>query len=105
MPTKAKTDRTGVKRYESPRSGRWRRWYSLEIWVKRLRPMQLAKEPLCRECAAKDVVTAATEVDHVKPHRGDWSMFVDSDNHQSLCKPCHSSKTMRENHDEGRMSR
>jgi 5-methylcytosine-specific restriction protein A len=27
------------------------------------------------------------------PFRGDWMLFVDSENHQSLCKSCHDRKT------------
>lgn len=46
--------------------------------------------PLCA-CGA-----AATEVDHVRPHRGDPDLFWDADNLQSLCKPCHSRKTVAE---------
>jgi hypothetical protein len=33
-------------------------------------------------------VTAATVVDHVTPHRGDWTAFCTSPL-QSLCKSCH----------------
>lgn len=38
-------------------------------------------------------VTAATEVDHIVPHRGDERLFRDEKNLQSLCRPCHSRKT------------
>ena len=31
----------------------------------------------------------ATVVDHVKPHQGSERLFFDSENLQSLCKPCH----------------
>ena len=37
--------------------------------------------------------TLATHVDHIKPHRGDWSIFWDKSNHQGLCASCHSRKT------------
>ena len=41
-------------------------------------------------CAALGRTTAATVVDHIKPHRGDDRLFWDFDNNvQSLCKPCH----------------
>ena len=39
------------------------------------------------------VVTPAAVVDHVLPHRGDWSLFWDESNWQPLCKPCHDAKT------------
>lgn len=42
---------------------------------------------------AKGIVTAAKDVDHID---GDAANDVPS-NRQSLCRPCHSSKTAREN--------
>jgi hypothetical protein len=35
-------------------------------------------------------VTAANVVDHVAPHKGDWTEFV-TGKLQSLCEPCHKS--------------
>ena len=35
-------------------------------------------------------MTAANVVDHVTPHRGDWTAFV-TGQLQSLCEPCHKS--------------
>ena len=77
-------------------------WYLLPIWTKHLRPEQLAREPFCRECARKYPPgdprhrTRATVVDHIRPFRGDWMLFVDPRNHQSLCKSCHDRKTAAE---------
>ncbi len=42
-------------------------------------------------CAKAGRVTAATVVDHIKPHRGDQKLFWDTANWQALCKPCHDS--------------
>lgn len=72
--------------------GQHAKLYSLAVWHKQLRPAQLAKEPLCRMCAAKGKTTAATVVDHIKPHRGDLYTFADPHNLQSLCKTCHDSE-------------
>ena len=77
-------------------SAAWHSWYSKPIWVKRLRPDQLAREPFCRVCAAQGVRTRADVVDHVQPFRGDWALFVSPANHQSLCKFHHDQKTARE---------
>lgn len=77
-------------------SASWHRWYNLPIW-RRMRSAQLTLEPWCRECARHDRTTRATEVDHVIPHRGDWALFTEADNLQSLCHTCHSRKTMAEN--------
>ena len=49
----------------------------------------LAEHPLCVMCDAAGKVTAATVVDHVRPHRGDMLLFWDRDNWQPLCAPCH----------------
>jgi len=69
----------------------WRRWYKTERW-ERMRNYQLAIEPHCRLCYRRGRQgIAATDVDHIKPHRGDAALFWDSANLQSLCHPCHSS--------------
>ena len=84
-------------KHERRMSADWHAWYNLPIWTDVLRPAQLLREPFCRECAATGRRTPATVVDHVKPHRGDWALFVDETNLQSLCKSCHSRKTLAEN--------
>jgi 5-methylcytosine-specific restriction enzyme A len=60
------------------------------------RARHLQEQPLCAHCLKADKVTAAREVDHIKPHRGDMTLFWDRDNWQSLCKSCHSRKTATE---------
>lgn len=77
-------------------SAAWHSWYTLPVWTDRLRPDQLLAEPFCRECAKRGERVRATVVDHVKPHRGDWALFTDKNNLQSLCKRCHDRKTMTE---------
>ena len=90
------------KRAERRASAKYHGWYSLPVWTDDLRPAQLLREPWCRECARHGVRTRATVVDHVTPHRGDWQLFIDPDNHQSLCKRCHDRKTAREQAEERR---
>ena len=80
----------------SEKSQSYRRWYSLRIWTDELRPQQLAHEPFCRDCARRGLRVYATDVDHVVPHDGDWSKFVDPTNLQSLCHSCHGRKTTAE---------
>ena len=77
-------------------SAEYHGWYNLPIWTQRLRPAQLLREPFCRECARQGKRTRATVVDHIVPHRGDWALFADAGNHQSLCKYHHDQKTARE---------
>lgn len=43
---------------------------------------------MCRE---QGLITAATVVDHKIPHKGDYVLFWDSTNWQSLCKLHHDS--------------
>ena len=92
---------------KAPRRGsaEYHGWYSLPVWTKDLRPAQLLREPWCRECAKRGVRTRATGVDHVRPHRGDWALFIDPANHQSLCKSCHDRKTAKEQAEERRKNR
>ena len=83
-------------------SAEYHGWYLLPIWTERLRPEQLAREPFCSECARRYPSgdprhrTRATVVDHITPFRGNWALFVDPRNHQSLCKSCHDRKTAAE---------
>jgi 5-methylcytosine-specific restriction protein A len=77
--------------YEQGRQSSHARGYN-KRWAK-ARLGYLAKHPVCVECERQGIVTAATEVDHIVPHRGDWYLFWDSANWQALCKSCHSKKT------------
>lgn len=90
------------KRAARKQSAEWHWMYSTREWVDDLRPTQLLLEPMCRECAKRHLRTRATVVDHIKPHRGDWLIFTDRGNLQSLCKRCHDQKTAREMAEEHR---
>lgn len=63
-----------------------RRWRKAREWF-------LRRNPLCVECLRNGILTPATVVDHVIPHRGDPTLFWDQTNWQALCKPCHDRKT------------
>ena len=56
----------------------------------------LAAHPLCEECLKGGRYVKATVVDHIKPHRGDRTLFWDQNNWRGLCKSCHDKKTGRE---------
>lgn len=56
----------------------------------------IRNNPLCCVCEAEGRVEPTTDVDHIKPHRGDQKLFWDKNNHQGLCHPCHSRKTATE---------
>ena len=57
----------------------------------------LNREPLCRICKAAGLITPATVVDHIEPHRGNQDLFWNTDNWQPLCTTCHDAKTKQEN--------
>ena len=61
-----------------------------------VRKKYLQSHPLCVECLKAGRYTAATDVDHIVPHRGYQKLFWDSSNWQALCHQCHSRKTANE---------
>jgi len=66
---------------KSPYNSRWQK----------ARATYLTSHQLCVVCARQGMVTEATVVDHIKPHKGNQALFWDVDNWQALCKPCHDS--------------
>lgn len=54
------------------------------------------QNPLCAKCLERDIVTAATCVDHIRPHKGNQDLFWDQSNWQSLCDSCHGAKSAKE---------
>ena len=73
----------------------WRWMYGTGKW-EALRSAQLLREPFCRACGRRGVREYATDVDHIRDHKGDWTLFTDLENLESLCHSCHSRKTARE---------
>ena len=35
-------------------------------------------------------------VNHRQAHKGDWSLFIDPENHESTCETCHNRDIQRE---------
>lgn len=77
--------REGLTTAQRGYGGKWQR-YRLRF---------LAKNPVCRMCAAEGRITEATVVDHVIPHRGDMELFWKGE-HQPLCASCHGKKSIEE---------
>lgn len=69
--------------------------YSTERWRRESRRF-LERNPVCVDCGELGAVEPATDVDHIRPHRGDRGLFFDRSNWQALCHRCHSRKTARE---------
>jgi len=76
------------------RGSSYERGYTVKWRVARLD--YLSKNPLCVTCAKRGITTFATVVDHIVPHKGDYKLFWDRSNWQSMCKVCHDSKTAKE---------
>jgi 5-methylcytosine-specific restriction protein A len=78
---------TGIKRSSRIyHSNRWRK----------LRAAFMSKHPLCVRCLSYDIVTVATDLDHVVAVAIDKSLQWKTSNMQPLCKSCHSVKTSNE---------
>lgn len=82
------------RRYDNERGTSHERGYDSQ-WRK-ARAGYLRSHPLCVTCDRGGLITPATVVDHVVPHKGDKVLFWDKNNWQSLCKTCHDRKTATE---------
>ena len=69
---------------------------------RKARALYLNRHPLCAECRRHGRTVAASVVDHIQPHKGNRTIFWDERNWQALCKPCHDTKTAREDGGFGR---
>lgn len=84
--TRRREDRRGT----AHQRGYTARWSKYSKW-------RLLYHPACVRCGQPATVT-----DHKRPHWGDETLFWDENNHQSLCKPCHDTKTATEDGGFGR---
>ena len=75
------------------------RFYQSKEW-KLARAIRLDSEPMCRNCRASGILSAASVVDHIVAIEAGGSM-LDQDNLQSLCESCHNSKTGRDREGRG----
>jgi 5-methylcytosine-specific restriction protein A len=63
---------------------------------RKARLLFLREHPFCVYCERKGKLIPAQIVDHIVPHKGDFSLFWDEKNWQPLCASCHSRKTVEE---------
>ena len=78
----------------SERGYNWR-WHKSTV-------LYLNDHPLCKVCEAEGRVEPARVVDHINPHRGDYTRFWAEDNWQGLCFRHHNEKTVRQDGGFGR---
>ena len=95
----------GTRREQLQKKERWERRFRKKgssaargygaRW-RRLRERFLFEHPLCEECLKRGRAVPATDVDHIRPHRGEEALMWDEENLQALCHACHSRKTAAE---------
>lgn len=77
-------------------SQNWRSWYKTSRWQK-LRWAVLVRDLFtCQMCQRVEVDTSQLVGDHIKPHRGDETLFWDENNIQCVCKRCHDGEKQRQ---------
>jgi len=75
------------KRDKSP----GRQWLHSTRWRKASN-LHKVKYPLCVECKRHGKITPVYVTDHIIPHNGNYELFWDQSNWQSLCNFCHEEK-------------
>lgn len=99
MPVIKKSVRRPWQVVRKPQEGRQHantKFYQSTEWRK-LRAVKLDEQPLCEECLRNRKLVKAQMVDHIVPiNKG--GAPLDIENLQSLCNPCHNSKSARERH-------
>ncbi|MHC4695893.1 MAG: HNH endonuclease [Planctomycetota bacterium] len=96
MPTKPQTYLQRLRARQRPAVNAKRTTRVYDRRWQRVRAVKVAQDPLCEECGRHGRTTATTEVDHIIPIRQGGAVY-DLANLQSMCKPCHSRTTAREN--------
>jgi 5-methylcytosine-specific restriction enzyme A len=75
---------------------------ALATGEKVLRPQALSAHPLCEHCELRNIVEAATQVDHIRRPLGDRYLQRHPNNLQCLCTDCHQHKSNWERRNHGR---
>ena len=77
------------------KQGEFNKMYQSVRWKTRRR-LILKRNPFCAECKKKNRLVFAEVIDHIIPHKGNWTLFLDNDNLQTLCRKCHGIKSQKE---------
>ena len=76
----------------SGRNQQAKQFYESTAW-RNLRKMKINRQPFCEECKKFNQIVRAECVDHIVEIK-DGGAPLDMDNLQSLCRSCHSRKTL-----------
>lgn len=68
-----------------------RQWIHSPRW-RRESKAHLDAHPLCVPCEKQGITKAAGLTDHIIPHKGNYELFWDQSNWQSMCNDCHEAK-------------
>jgi 5-methylcytosine-specific restriction enzyme A len=60
---------------------------------KKLRALFIAENPICKHCDERNIITVATDVDHIIDIVKRPDLRLEWTNLQALCKRCHGRKT------------
>jgi 5-methylcytosine-specific restriction protein A len=68
----------------------WRAWYKTKRWAALRWHILVESRFTCRMCGRMQGDASNLTCDHIRPHRGDPTLFWDESNLQTLCSdPCH----------------
>jgi|ERR1035441_282874 hypothetical protein len=76
-------------------------WYARAAWYRRVRPHKLQHDPMCEKPGCGRPATDVHHKDDSWKTTGDWRLFIDQANLESLCHQHHSEETMRRNQERG----
>lgn len=86
-----------VKQYNKQRDEKHVKFYNSRIWREARQQALVRDRFLCVHCKQEGRLTKAKIVDHIEELKhGGWDKRTDLDNLQSLCVPCHNTKTKKE---------
>lgn len=88
VPHRRSSDRLAQNRIYDGRRGSARERGYTAAWDKAARLFK-KQHPLCCMCEKEGRTTPTFAVDHIKPHRGDMTLFWDPNNWQPLCRDHH----------------
>ena len=97
MPKYQAKRKAGYREHNAKRDPQVTAWMHSKRYLD-LRQIHLSEHPLCVEHLKYGRDAAGTVIDHITPHKGNYDLFWDTSNWQTLCNPCHSAKTAREDH-------
>jgi 5-methylcytosine-specific restriction protein A len=70
----------------------WHNLYKSYRW-RNARLRYLMEHPLCVECERIGRLISGNTINHIIPHKGNYDLFWNESNWETLCKRCHDRRT------------